>query len=78
MAVLGTCMAVMLKLAWGSVRAYLCERFPTKRRATGVGFGYSSGALIGAWFGMYVYRAHQIPFIGAIENRICGFPLRSS
>jgi MFS family permease len=69
MAVLGTCMAAMLKLAWGIVPAYLCERFPTKRRATGVGFGYSSGALIGAWFGAYVYWAHQIPFISVIEKQ---------
>jgi MFS family permease len=50
MAVLGTVMAAMLKLAWGVVPAYLCERFPTKRRAAGVGFGYSAGALLGAWF----------------------------
>ena len=27
------------------VPAYRCERFPTGRRATGVGFGHSSGAL---------------------------------
>ncbi len=69
MAVLGTTMAAMLKLAWGIVPAYLCERFPTNRRATGVGFGYSSGALIGAWFGAYVWWAHRIPFIGAIEKQ---------
>ncbi len=50
MAVLGTTMAAMLKLAWGMLPAYLCERFPTTRRATGVGFGYSSGAILGAWF----------------------------
>lgn len=69
MAVLGTTMAAMLKLAWGIVPAYLCERFPTRRRAAGVGFGYSSGALIGAWFGAYVWWAHKIPFIGAIEKQ---------
>jgi MFS family permease len=69
MAVLGTCMAGMLKLAWGIVPAYLCERFPTSRRAAGVGFGYSSGALIGAWFGVYVWWAHKIPFISAIEKQ---------
>ena len=69
MAVLGTTMAAMLKLAWGIVPAYLCERFPTKRRAAGVGFGYSSGALIGAWFGAYVWWAHKIPFIAAIEKQ---------
>ena len=50
LAILGTCMAGMLKLAWGIVPAYLCERFPTKRRAAGVGFGYSAGAILGAWF----------------------------
>jgi MFS family permease len=37
LALLGTCMAAMLKLAWGVVPAYLCERFPTSRRAAGVG-----------------------------------------
>jgi MHS family proline/betaine transporter-like MFS transporter len=69
MAILGTCMAGMLKLAWGIVPAYLCERFPTKSRASGVGFGYSSGALLGAWFGVYVWWAHHIPFISAIEKQ---------
>ena len=69
MAVLGTCMAAMLKLAWGVVPAYLCERFPTSRRAAGVGFGYSSGALLGAWFGVYVAWAHKIPFIAHIEKQ---------
>lgn len=69
MAVLGTCMAAMLKLAWGVVPAYLCERFPTSRRAAGVGFGYSSGALLGAWFGIYVGWAHKIPFIAHIEKQ---------
>ncbi len=68
-AVLGTCMAGMLKLAWGIVPAYLCERFPTSRRATGVGFGYSSGAILGAWFGAYVWWAHKIPFIANIEKQ---------
>ena len=69
MAILGTVMAAMLKLAWGVVPAYLCERFPTKRRAAGVGFGYSSGALLGAWFSVYVWWAHKIPFISAIEKQ---------
>lgn len=69
MAVLGTVMAAMLKLAWGVVPAYLCERFPTSRRAAGVGFGYSSGALLGAWFGVYVAWAHKIPAIARIEKQ---------
>jgi hypothetical protein len=69
MAVVGTVMAAMLKLAWRVVPAYLCERFPTRRRAAGVGFGYSSGALLGAWFSVYVWWAHKIPFIAAIEKQ---------
>ncbi|HYA43388.1 MAG TPA: MFS transporter [Syntrophobacteraceae bacterium] len=69
MAVAGTIMAAMLKLAWGMLPAYLAERFPTKRRAVGVGFGYSSGALLGAWFSVYVWWAHRIPFIAAIEKQ---------
>jgi len=68
MAILGCCMAGMLKLAWGIVPAYLCERFPTKRRAAGVGFGYSAGAILGAWFPLYTLWAHNIPFIRAIEG----------
>jgi MFS transporter, MHS family, proline/betaine transporter len=69
MAVLGTTMAAMLKLAWGVIPAYLAERFPTKHRALGVGLGYSSGALLGAWFSVYVWWVHNIPFIGAIEKQ---------
>ena len=69
LALLGTTMAAMLKLAWGIVPAYLSERFPTKRRATGVGLGYSSGALLGAWFSIYVWWAHRIPFIAAVEKQ---------
>ena len=69
MAVIGTTMAAMLKLAWGVIPAYLAERFPTKRRAVGVGFGYSSGALLGAWFSVYIWWAHSIPFVAAIEKQ---------
>jgi MFS family permease len=68
LAVAGTTMAAMLKLAWGIVPAYLAERFPTSRRAAGVGFGYSSGALLGAWFSIYVWWAHSIPFVRGIEG----------
>lgn len=69
LAVVGAIMAAMLKLAWGIVPAYLSERFPTRRRAVGVGFGYSSGALLGAWFSVYVWWAHRIPVIAAIEKQ---------
>ena len=69
LALVGTTMAAMLKLAWGVIPAYLAERFPTKRRAVGVGFGYSSGTILGAWFCAYVWWAHKIPWIKAIEKQ---------
>ena len=69
LAILGTTLAAMLKLAWGIVPAYLAERFPTRRRALGVGLGYSSGALLGAGFSVYVWWAHNIPFIQEIEKQ---------
>ena len=69
LAVLGTTMAAMLKLAWGMVPAYLSERFPTRRRAVGVGFGYQPCALIGAGFSLYVWWAHNIAFIKSIEGQ---------
>jgi MFS transporter, MHS family, proline/betaine transporter len=69
LAIAGATMAAMLKLAWGILPAYLSERFPTKHRSVGVGFGYSSGALIGgAGISLFVWWAHQIPFIKAIEG----------
>jgi MFS family permease len=69
LAIIGSTMAAMLKLAWGVIPAYLSERFPTRRRALGVGLGYSSGALLGAWFSVYVWWAHNIPFVQAIEKQ---------
>jgi MFS family permease len=68
-AIFGTTLAAMLKLAWGVLPAYLSERFPTKQRAVGVGFGYSAGALIGgAGISAFVWWAHLIPFINRIEG----------
>jgi MFS family permease len=67
-AIVGTTMAAMIKLMWGMLPSYLSERFPTKRRAVGVGFGFSSGTLIGAWFSAYVWWVHGIPFIKSIEG----------
>jgi hypothetical protein len=34
-----------------------------------VGFGYSAGAILGAWFPLYTIWAHNIPFIHAIEGK---------
>jgi MFS family permease len=69
LAVVGATLAANLKLYWGVIPAYLSERFPTKRRAVGVGFGYSAGGLFGAWFGVYIWWVHGTPFIAAIEKQ---------
>ena len=69
LALVGATLAAMLKLGWGIVPAYLSERFPTKQRSSGVGFGYSAGALIGgAGISVFVWWAHLIPFIKNIEG----------
>lgn len=68
-AIIGATMAAMLKLAWGIIPAYLSERFPTERRAVGVGFGYSSGALLGSWFSVYIWGIHKIPVVASIEKQ---------
>ncbi len=69
LALVGATLAATLKLGWGIVPAYLSERFPTKQRSSGVGFGYSAGALIGgAGISVFVWWAHLIPFIKNIEG----------
>lgn len=45
--------------SWGLVLAYLSERFGTVRRASGVGFGYSSGIFISAWMPLYAIPLHS-------------------
>jgi MFS family permease len=68
-AIAAAIMAGMLKLAWGVIPAYLSERFPTKTRSVGVGFGYSAGALVGgAGITPLVAGVHTIPAIAAIEG----------
>jgi len=78
MAIVGTVMAAMLKLGWGVVPAYLCERFPTRRRAAGVGFGYSSGALLGRGSASTSGGPTKSRLSQPSRNRICGFLLQSS
>ncbi len=69
LALMAAVMAGMLKLAWGVIPAYLCERFPTRSRSVGVGFGYSLGALVGgAGITPLVGLFHTLPFIAAVEG----------
>ena len=39
---------------WGLVPVYLSERFATQRRASGVGFGYSSGLFVSGWMPFFM------------------------
>ena len=62
-------LAASFKLAWGAVPAYLSERFPTRTRSVGVGFGYSAAALVGgAGITPLVGLLHSRPAIAAIEG----------
>ncbi|MCX5787979.1 MAG: MFS transporter [Elusimicrobia bacterium] len=54
-------LAASFKLAWGAVPAYLSERFPTRTRSVGVGFGYSAAALVGG--------AGITPLVGLLHSR---------
>lgn len=40
--------------AWGPMPAFVTERFPTKIRAVGSGFGFSSSLFIGSWVPLYI------------------------
>lgn len=68
-AIAAAILAASLKLAWGMVPAYLSERFPTKTRSVGAGFGYALGSLLGgAGVTPLVGLFHQIPAIMSIEG----------
>jgi MFS family permease len=62
-------LAASFKVAWGIVPAYLSERFPTRNRSSGVGLGYSAGALLGgAGIVPLVGLLHQVPAVAAVEG----------
>ena len=50
LALIATIITCSLKFTWGMLPAWLAENFPTKRRSSGVGFGYSGGIFVGAWY----------------------------
>ncbi|MEM0485579.1 MAG: MFS transporter [Thermoplasmata archaeon] len=45
---------LLTQWVWGLVPAYLSERFGTQRRASGVGFGYSSGLFVSGWMPIFM------------------------
>jgi len=34
-----------------------------------LGLGYTSGAVLGGWFSVYVWWTHQIPFVADMEGQ---------
>ncbi|MCH1771228.1 MULTISPECIES: MFS transporter [Metallosphaera] len=67
--VIGASLASMLigiitQAPWGIIPIYLSERFKASMRASGVGFGYSSGIFVGGWFSIYVELMHEYLFKG--------------
>ncbi len=69
LAIFGAIVAGMFKIHWGVLPSYLCERFPTRNRSVGVGFGYSAGALVGgAGITPLVALFHTLPPIAAVEG----------
>lgn len=65
--VAGAIAGVLTQAAWGLVPAYLTERFSATHRASGAGFGYSSGIFIGGWFSVYIPAMHNYLF-GSIDT----------
>jgi len=70
LALIATIIICSLNLQGGMLPAWLAESFPTKRRSSGVGFGYSAGVFIGAWYSIYTWWVHCIPQIQAIEGEV--------
>lgn len=61
----------MTQWPWGLVPTYLSERFPTNKRSSGVGFGYSSGLFISAW--MSIYSIWLAPVFKPIQGYVPWF-----
>ncbi|ABP94639.1 major facilitator superfamily MFS_1 [Metallosphaera sedula] len=55
---------IITQAPWGVIPIYLSERFKASMRASGVGFGYSSGIFVGGWFSIYVELMHEYLFKG--------------
>jgi MFS family permease len=57
---------VMVLSPWGIVTTYICERFPTRIRASGYGIGYSVAIIIPSFSGIYLLWLGQVmPYLFA-------------
>ena len=65
--IIGALIGLTLVTPWGVIPIYLSERFKASMRSSGLGFGYSSGILLGGWFSIYVGLMHQYLF-GSIDG----------
>jgi Arabinose efflux permease len=65
--IIGALIGLTIVTPWGVIPIYLSERFKASMRSSGLGFGYSSGILLGGWFSIYVGLMHQYLF-GSIDG----------
>jgi MFS family permease len=47
---------------YGGLAAYFSERFPSHLRASGVGFGFTTGYFLGGWYSFYIPAMHFFLF----------------
>jgi MFS family permease len=64
--VLAAAFHVTVLAPWGIVTTYICERFPTRVRASGYGIGYSVAIIIPSFSGIYLLWLGQVmPYLFA-------------
>ena len=62
--VLAAIFQIFLIAPWGIVTTYICERFPTRVRASGYGIGYSVAIVIPSFSGIYLlWLSHLMPYL---------------
>jgi MFS family permease len=62
--VLAAIFQIFLIAPWGIVTTYICERFPTRVRASGYGMGYSLAIIIPSFSGIYLlWLSHVMPYL---------------
>ena len=62
--ILAAAFHIMVLSPWGIVTTYICERFPTRVRASGYGIGYSLAIIIPSFSGIYLlWLGHVMPYL---------------
>jgi hypothetical protein len=62
--ILAAIFQIILIAPWGIVTTCLCERFPTRVRASGYGIGYSVAIIIPSFSGIYLlWLSNLMPYL---------------